>query len=121
MAEIKLLWIVKNVIKVDGSLDWLFEDPAVVDDDHRLAHYCGALDEGGYDIDKFVRIYWGGKGHLTWDKEKSKLYADEASARADAQKRFKRDKTAYERRKKQPDAAKTAAARVAARYARKSA
>ena len=121
MAEIKALWLVHNVTKVDGSLDWLFEDPAVQDDEHRLAHYCGALDEsGGYSIDQFVRVYWGGEGHKRSGPDKYRLYSDEASARKDAETRLKKDRAAYERRKNKARAKGKGkvkmAERVAARY-----
>lgn len=77
MAELRKLWIV-----VDA-------DESVLDypEDHVLAHFCGALDEGGYSLDKFLRIY-SGTGHSTWEKENTRVYDDEASARKDAEKRL---------------------------------
>ena len=111
MAEIKRLWIVATP-PADQLVD-MWTDPAYQDDDHRIMHFCGALAESdGYSIDQFVRVYWGGKGHLTWDKERSKLYSDEASAKKDATARFEKAKRKY--------APKTAASRVAARYSQRS-
>ena len=47
------------------------------------------LDPEGMSIDRFIRIVQGTQGN-TWDKEKSKVYSDLASAQKDADARFKR-------------------------------
>jgi hypothetical protein len=96
MAEIKKLWLVLDAPKATGSLDYLWEDSAIQDEEHRLAHFCGALSEGGYDVDQFVRVYWGGQQRTL--KENPKVYDDEASARKDAEKRLAKARTAYEKR-----------------------
>lgn len=88
------LWVV--ITPSHEMLSEMWTDPAYTDDEVRLAHFCGALAEpDGYDIDTFVRVYWGGSGHLTWDQEESKLYHDEAPARRDAVSRFEKAKRLY--------------------------
>lgn len=115
MAEVKKLWLVLDAPKADGNLDYLWEDPAMNGEEHRLAHFCGALPEGGYDIDQFVRVYWGGQQRTL--KENPKVYDDAASARKDAEKRLDKARKAYEGRsgKTAPRTA-SLAERVIARY-----
>lgn len=98
MPEIKRFWIVSTPI---GNLDWLWTDDSVQDDEHRLAHFCGGLGEGGYDLDKFFRVMQGTvlTGPKTLWAEKTKIYDDEASARKEAEKRMAKAKKAYESRK----------------------
>lgn len=114
MAEIKKFWIVSDPQRVDGSFAWLWEDPSIQDEEHRLAQIAGALPEGGYDIDQLVRIYMGTwhLGRNRWDKEHTKIYDDASSARADAEKRMAKAKKIYEREK----GTKTASERVLARF-----
>lgn len=113
MAEIKKFWIVSDPVKIDGSYSHYW-DATIQDDEHRLAQICGALPEGGYDVDMFVRVYMGtwhlGRGR--WDKEHSKVYSDAASARADAEKRMAKATKAYENEK----GSKTASSKVASRF-----
>jgi len=101
MAEIKKFFIVSDPMKIDGSYAHYWEDPAIQSQEHRLIQICGALDEGGYDVDTFVRVYMGtwhrGKGQ--WDKEHSKVYDSAADARADAEKRMAKARKAYEAEK----------------------
>ena len=114
MAEIDKFWIVSDPMKIDGSYAHYWEDPAIHDEEHRLAQIAGALSEGGYDVDTFVRIYMGTwhRGKNVWDKEHTKVYSDAGSARADAEKRMAKAKKVYEREK----GAGKQAARIAARF-----
>ena len=128
MPEVKKLWIV-----IDVPEDWnIFTDPAIHNEEHRLLHYCGALDEGGYSLDKFLRVF-SGTGWEQWDKENPKVYDDGGSARKDAEKRLAKDKAKF--LKKHPEMKaklekqasdsiadrvvdKTIASKVATRFAR---
>lgn len=111
MPEIKKFWPVSDVPE---SWD-LFTDPQFKDDEHRLAHFCGALDEGGYSIDKLVRIYTG-TGPDLWEKEKTKVYDNAADARKDAEARLKKARAKFE--KKQKTASDPVVARVATRFSK---
>jgi hypothetical protein len=99
MPEIKRVWLVVTPGN-QKDLDWLWTDPAMKNatDADRLEQFCGALAEGGYDMDKFMRVVFGTPAAAWW-KEKSKVYDDEASARKDAEKRLAKAKKAYEGRK----------------------
>lgn len=100
MAEIKKFWIVSTP-SGQKDLDWLWTDPAVRDDEDRLAQFCGGLGEGGYDLDKFLRVMQGTVlmgGRKLWE-EKTKIFDDEASARKEAEKRLAQAKKSYEGRK----------------------
>ncbi len=101
MAEIKKFWIVSDPMKIDGSYAHYWEDPAILDQEHRLAQIAGALTEGGYDVDTFVRVYMGTwhKNKNAWAKEHTKVYDDAASARTDAEKRMTKARKAYEQEK----------------------
>jgi len=96
MAEIKKLWLVSDAPKVDGTLDYLWEDPSIQDEDHRLAHFCGALQEGGYSVDQFAMVYAGGGKRVL--SEHPKVYDDAASAKKDAEKRLDAARKQYEKR-----------------------
>jgi len=103
MAEVKKFWIVSDPPKVDGSWDWIWEDPAIVNssdvDGMRMAQFCGALSEGGYSIHGLVRVYDGTETvRGRWDKEHTKVYDDEGSAKTDATKRMNALKKIYDRR-----------------------
>jgi len=73
MAEIKKLWLVSDAPKVDGNLDYLWEDPSMNGEDHRLAHFCGALQEGGYSVDQFAMVYAGGGKRVLSEHPKASL------------------------------------------------
>ena len=105
MPEIKKVWLVTTPSEYHADMNWVFEDYKEKDD--QLAQFCGALKEGGYDMDKFMRIAFGTTA-ATWWKEKSKVYDDEASARKDAEKRLEAARKKYESRK--------TATRVVARF-----
>jgi hypothetical protein len=97
MAEIKKLWLVVDApTGEDNTLDYLWEDKAIHDEEHRLAHYCGALPEGGYDIYQFIRVWTGGVEYRKSDNPK--VYDDAASAKKDAEKRLAKARAAYEKR-----------------------
>lgn len=100
MAELKKLWLVSDLPK-GMTVEELFEDDAIQDDEHRLQHFCGALgDDGPYSFDKLLRVVFGTPGGIAGVfAENPKLYGDEASARADADKRFAKARKAYERTK----------------------
>jgi hypothetical protein len=98
MAEITKFFIVSLPL-VDSSTDWLFEDPALKNDGDRIAQICGALDENGYGVDKFVRIYMGTPPGW-WKKEDSKVYDNPVDAYRDAKKRLNEARKKYERGKK---------------------
>lgn len=107
MAEIKQVWVVRDGAESD------LDDPAI-------KSWPGDLEENilsqflyKADINEFVRIVMG-SGNDWWD-EHHKVYDDEASARRDAEARLKRLRAKVERRK-----SKTAAERVADRFASKS-
>lgn len=80
MAEVRKLWIVRNASS--GILD----DSSLTEGD-RLLQFCAALDEGGYSMEKFLRIYEG-TGSEVWKSESTKVYDDAVSARRDAEKRL---------------------------------
>lgn len=109
MSEIKKFWVVQNV---PDSWD-LFTDPSYQDDNHRLLHFCGALDEGGYSLHHMIRIY-NGTGQDRWEKENTKVYDNEAEARKDAEARFKKARARFE--KQQKAASDPLVAKVAARF-----
>jgi hypothetical protein len=118
MAEIKKFWIVSDPVRIDGSYAHYWEDPSIQDEEHRLAQIAGALTEGGYDVDTFVRVYMGtwhlGKGR--WEKEHSKVYDDATSARADAEKRMAKARKIYEREKGDAAVPGKQASRLVARF-----
>lgn len=118
MAEIKKLWIVSDPMKIDGSYAHYWEDSAIQDHEHRLMQICGALDEGGYDIDTFVRIYEGTRhgGAGRWDKEHTKVYDNASEARQDAEKRMAKARKAYEREKGDAAVKGKQAAKLLARF-----
>ena len=95
MAAIERFFIVSTV-RVDNSTDWLFEDPAISNEGQRLAQFCGALDEGGYSVDRFVSIYLGTpKGK--WAEEQTKVYDNAAEAKRDAGQRVAKARKSYKR------------------------
>ena len=96
MPEIKKVWLVTTPSGYHANMDWVFED--YKEEASQLAQFCGALQEGGYDMDKFMRVVYGTPA-ATWWKEKSKVYDDEASARKDAEKRLEAARKKYESRK----------------------
>lgn len=99
MPEIKKVWLVSTPSN-QTNMDWLWTDPAMKNatDEDRLAQFCGALQEGGYDMDYFMRVVFGTPANVWW-REKSKVYDDAASARKDAEKRLAQAKKSYEGRK----------------------
>lgn len=102
MAEINKFWVVNNY-----SGDDLFTDSAIKDDAHRLAHFCGALEDGGWSLHKMIRVY-NGTGQSTWEKEKSKVYDNEADARKDAEARLKKARAKFEKGSKTASEGKSA-------------
>ena len=103
MPEIKKFWPVHDAPEYAGSngSDYLWTDPDIKSEEHRLAHFSSALEEGGHSLHKMIRIY-NGTGQDTWEKENTKVYDDAASARKDAEKRMAKAHQRFERR--HPDA-----------------
>lgn len=102
MPEVKKLWIVTD------QPSSVLTDPAIKTEEHLLLQFCGALDEGGYSMDKFLRIYEG-TGHETWKKENTKVYTEATGAEEDAKKRLNKLRSRSERK----SAPKNSAERVA--------
>lgn len=96
MAEIKNFWICHDPVKVDGSYDHLFEDPAITSEEVRIAQL--GPDSEGMSIHRLVRVYVG-TGQDTWEREKTKVYEDFASAKADAEKRIAKLRKQYDKKK----------------------
>ena len=106
MAELKKLWICYAPTKIDGSFEHLFGDPSITkiqDEEHRIAQ-IGPSPEG-MTVHAFVRVYMG-TGQDRWEKEKTKVYDDYASAKKDAEGRLAKAKKQYEAEKKAKTAAK---------------
>lgn len=106
MPEITRYYVVSTPPKVEGSLDWLWTDPAIKSDEHRLYQF---LDDEGYSLDRLVSLYVGteagpsGKsgplsGTGRWERERTKVYSDLESAQADALKRYRAARSRYIRR-----------------------
>jgi hypothetical protein len=106
MPELTRFWIVGDPPKVDGSADWVWEDPALKDDESRLYQF---FDPEGSSLDRLVSLYLGTEtgpsgrsgplsGSGRWEREHTKVYSDKASAAADAKKRFESERKRYERR-----------------------
>jgi hypothetical protein len=96
MAEIKRFHLCRDPMRIEGSYDHLFEDPAIKDEDDRIAQ-LGPIEEG-WSIHGLVRVYMG-TGQDQWEQEHTKIYADFASAKADAVKRLAKVRKQYEAKK----------------------
>lgn len=114
MAEIKKFWTVAD-IKVDGSFDYLFTDPAITSEDVRIAQLMAGYGEGGISIHALVRIY-DGTGQDRWVKEKTRIYDNEPEAKKDAEAVIKKARAKFEKAKKAAE--DPMAARVASRFAK---
>jgi hypothetical protein len=97
MPEIKKFWPVHNAPTYSGSdgTNYLWTDETIKDDEHRLAHFCGAFEEGGFTIHHMIRIY-NGTGQGRWEKENTKVYDNAADAKKDAEARFKKAKAKFD-------------------------
>lgn len=97
MPEITRYYVVSTPPRLDGSLDWIWTDPSLKDDESRLHQF---LDVEGHSLDRLVSLYLGteklDKGR--WVKERTKVYSDVESAQADALKRYRAARNRYIRR-----------------------
>lgn len=93
MAEIDRFWICHDPMKIDNSYAWLWEDPAIKDDEIRLAQ-LGPAPDVSWSIHGLVRIY---RSQSEWEKERTKLYGNFADAKKDAEKRLAKARKHYEK------------------------
>lgn len=94
MAEIKNFWTVSDY---PGGSDELFTDPELKDrKEAQLAHMSAGLDSGGISLHRLIRIY-NGTGQDRWEKEKTKVYDNEAEARKDAEARLAKVRAKFEK------------------------
>lgn len=117
MPELKKIWFVHDEPGEDGTHDWLWDE--LKDDEERLFQLCGGLGSDGDTSPRYLFSVMFGTGNSRWFNQNPKLFSDEASARAEAQKRLDKFKKQYDKRqgKKKEAAADPLVARVVAKVA----